>query len=316
MPKKATPRTRVSRPKTTAPATSKKAVSNKKKPAPTKPSPKKSPTPTARRRKPRPAAVVVASPSQPLPRRAIFVDVENSSNETELMRVLDHLEIDRMKHRVELTGVGNWKALGTRFARTLGKVGAQLLHTAPPAGVRDWSDLWIAVSIGRWIAHAQPGDLLDVVSDDRAFDAIADAASAAGVTFRRLSYRSLTSKTRERESREHAAGDEEPRRPRRRRRRASAATTADTAAPEVNVSAEEDQPVAADDHHAATEEQIRATLRRIARETDGWINLDALANTLRAEGFLRPPGSLRLLTRLRRMGDVEVLPNGLLRLQP
>src|SRR5207237_8556093 len=70
--------------------------------------------------------------------------------------------------------------------------GAQLLHSAPSVGVKDWSDLRIAVAAGVWLGTARPGDVLEVISDDRAFDAVGDVATSLGITFRRLSYRRLT----------------------------------------------------------------------------------------------------------------------------
>ena len=44
------------------------------------------------------------------------------------------------------------------------------------------------------------------------------------------------------------------------------------------------------------------------------VSLDALTVALKAEGFQRPPGSPRLVTRLRRIKGVELLPNGRVRL--
>ena len=294
---KTTPRTTGSRSK--APKkTGKKAVSSK-----TTSKKRKKAAPVRAKRKP------VSPPPAPPARRAVFIDVENTSSEEELIKVFDHLEVDQKLHPTEITGIGNWKALGSRFARTLGRYGAQLVHTAPMTGVRDWSDLWIAVNVGRWLARANAGDLLDIVSDDRAFDAIGDAAAAVGVHFRRISYHGVSGRTvREVEPAER------PRRNRRRRRKsANSATTPETI---VHIAPAERDDVAIDEDasHAASEEQIRLTLARLAGEVGGWVNLDALANTLRSEGFTRPPGSPRLMTRLRRMKDVEVLPNGTLRL--
>ena len=48
------------------------------------------------------------------------------------------------------------------------------MHSAPSTGVRDWSDLRIAVAAGIWLAAARPGDVIEIVSDDRAFDAVGD----------------------------------------------------------------------------------------------------------------------------------------------
>lgn len=44
------------------------------------------------------------------------------------------------------------------------------------------------------------------------------------------------------------------------------------------------------------------------------VTLDALTVALKAAGFQRPPGSPRLVTRLRRMKDIEVLANGRVRM--
>ena len=134
------------------------------------------------------------APPSPLPtgRRAIFVDVENSSRADHIGRVLDHLAIDRADRRVDLIAVGNWRVIGADSARLLARRGAQLVHSAPSTGVRDWSDLRIAVSAGVWLGSGRPGDLIEIISDDRAFDAVGDVAAVLGVEFRRLSYRGLT----------------------------------------------------------------------------------------------------------------------------
>src|SRR5262249_31539393 len=50
----------------------------------------------------------------------------------------------------------------------------------------------IAVSAGVWLGSARPGDVVEIISDDRAFDAVGDVAALLGVEFRRLSYRRLT----------------------------------------------------------------------------------------------------------------------------
>src|SRR5207247_7473545 len=84
--------------------------------------------------------------------------------------------------------VGNWGVIGYETARLLARRGAELVHTAPAFGVKDWSDLRIAVTAGIWLAGARPGDLLDIITDDQAFDAVGDVASGRGVGFRRPSY--------------------------------------------------------------------------------------------------------------------------------
>src|SRR5271169_5132487 len=114
----------------------------RKKPARKVPATKKSSAKVTSKTLTRTAKRKTAAPP-PLPRRSIFIDVENTSSETDLLKVLDHLGIDRTKHTTELTAVGNWKSVGTRVGRTLAGLGAHLVHSAPAPGVRDWSDLWI-----------------------------------------------------------------------------------------------------------------------------------------------------------------------------
>src|SRR5262249_53233305 len=103
----------------------------------------------------------------------------------------DHLALDWIDQGTELIAVGNWRVIGHETARILARRGAQLVHSAPSVGVRDWSDLRIAVSAGAWLASTRPGDVLEIVSDDQAFDAVGDVAASLGVSFRRLSYRGL-----------------------------------------------------------------------------------------------------------------------------
>ena len=139
------------------------------------------------------ARVPPPAPAPPLPsgRRAIFFDVENTSRAEHIARVLAHLAVDRAGRRTEFFAVGNWRVIGHDTARLLARHGAALVHSAPSVGVRDWSDLRIAVASGVWLAGARPGDVIEIVSEDRAFDAVGDVAASLGVTFRRLSYRAL-----------------------------------------------------------------------------------------------------------------------------
>src|SRR5256712_933699 len=130
-------------------------------------------------------------PPLPTSRRAIFYDVENASHPAHIARVIEHLAIDPLGGRTEFVAVGNWRVIGPDTARLLARQGAPLVHSAPSSGVEDWSDLRIAVSAGVWLAAARPGDVLEIVSDDRAFDAVGDVAAALGIAFRRLSYRAL-----------------------------------------------------------------------------------------------------------------------------
>ncbi|MBI3782127.1 MAG: NYN domain-containing protein [Deltaproteobacteria bacterium] len=255
-------------------------------------------------------------------RRAIFIDAENTSGEADLERVIEHLKIDRRAQPTTLIAVGNWRAIGSGAARLLARSGAELVHSAPSPGVRDWSDLWIAVAAGRWLAQAQPGDRLEIVSDDRAFDAVTQAAVAVGAEFIRISYRSIPGVTvvHTPQAVEH---DRRPRRRGGRRRRHGSGGRAEGAAPTPDEGTAAEAPTSPPaqapasepvDGHPASHEQVRSTLLRITSgEAGRWINLDLLANALRDEGFTRPPGSPRLVTRLRHMKDIEISPNGMVR---
>jgi hypothetical protein len=124
-------------------------------------------------------------------RRAIFFDVENSSRAAHVARVLEHLAVDHVATSTDFFAIGNWGVVGDESARLLAHHGAQLLHSAPAPGVQDWSDLRIGVAAGLWLGAARAGDRIDVVSDDRAFDAVGDVAATMGISFTRLSYRLL-----------------------------------------------------------------------------------------------------------------------------
>src|SRR5262249_12346098 len=52
----------------------------------------------------------------------------------------------------------------------------------------------------------------------------------------------------------------------------------------------------------------------IARVPDGMVTIDALSNALKAHGFRRTPGSPRLITRLRRIKELDVGRTGAIRL--
>jgi hypothetical protein len=262
------------------------------------------------------------------PRRVIFIDVENTSSEAALLGALDQLKIDPAAAETELVAVGNWRVIGQHVARTLAQRGARLLHTAPATGVKDWSDLWIAVAAGIWLGRAGPGDQIEIISADRAFDAVADAASNLGVRFRRLTYGPVSGLAEAIAPAEVASGGRRRRRGGRSRRRGIEqprpwAAPAPRAA-EPAVSSIEAPPTAASrpagngietDIHGATPEQIIATIARITtRHPERGVNLDLLINALKAEGFGRPTGSPRLVTRLRKMKDVEVMPTGMVRL--
>jgi hypothetical protein len=272
-----------------------------------------------------------AAPS-PLPtgRRAIFVDVENSSRADHIGRVLDHLAIDRADRRVDLIAVGNWRVIGADSARLLARRGAQLVHSAPSTGVRDWSDLRIAVSAGVWLGSGRPGDLIEIISDDRAFDAVGDVAAVLGVEYRRLSYRNLTAglgaATEEAPAPEAQApregrGGRRGGRGRRRggrggRSRFDQGGRGQTPARSVTSlppsrAAEPGRASVEPDAHTAPHDELVEVVRELADHAPGGaVLIDTLARALKERGFSRPPGSPRLITRLRRIRQLVVSQTG------
>jgi len=266
------------------------------------------------------AAAVAAVTSGP--RRVVFIDVENTSSESELGRVLDELNIDLKSGTTDVTAIGNWRVVGQQLGRSLAQRGAHLVHSAPATRVPDWSDLWIAVQAGIWLGRSRPGDTIDIVSHDRAFDAVGDAAARLGVVFNRITYKSAGPHVTASERASEPAG--ERRGGRRRRRRggsgrsgagatstAPSARAAHVAPSRAVVEASEAEP------HGASQEQLQQIIARLAAADPAHtVTLDALTVALKAAGFQRPTGSPRLVTRLRRMKNIEVLPNGRVRLNP
>lgn len=253
------------------------------------------------------AARVPPEAVRPLPssRRAIFFDVENTSRAGDVTRVLGHLEVAHHRAQTDLVAVGNWRVIGAETARLLAQAGAQLIHSAPAVRVRDWSDLRIAVSAGVWLASASAGDLLEIVSDDQAFDAVADVAASLGVGFRRLSYRSLAGLP---------AGAPPPR-----GKRGSRPPAPATHARTATAGAESSAPAgtagsATSEPETASHQEILAVVRKLAAASPDGVSLDAISNALKAQGFQRPAGSPRLITRLRRFRELEVAGRGMVRL--
>src|SRR5438132_481090 len=262
------------------------------------------------------ARIPPPEPERPRPsvRRAIFFDVENSSRADHVARVLAHLDIDRMTRTTDLCAVGNWRVVNHDTARLLAERGAHLVHSAPSAGVRDWSDLRIAVAAGVWLAAARPGDLLEIVTDDQAFDAVGDVATSLGVGFRRLSFRALAGAGAEPLPEQARARELRSRRRRRggrrgRREEAAPSPPATVATPVANGS----EP--AGDGHTAPHDELLAVARELlAHAPERTVSIDALSNALKARGFRRTPGSPRLITRLRRIKELEVGRTGAVRL--
>jgi hypothetical protein len=280
------------------------------------------------------ARVPPPEPERPFPhrRRAIFFDVENTSRAQHIARVIDHLAIDRLGHRTEFVAVGNWRVIGHDTARLLAAHGAHLVHSAPSVGVRDWSDLRIAVAAGAWLAAARPGDVIEIVSDDRAFDAVGDVAASLGIPFRRLSYRGLTGAPVEAAPRrvpEHRvsesrapARDAGSHRYRGRRRGRGQGGPARPVPPPVSLVAGDRGPGAvvhaappAGEAHTAPHDEIVAVVRDLmSGSPNRTITIDTLANALKERGFSRTSGSPRLITRLRRIKEIEVSRAGMITL--
>ena len=251
---------------------------------------------------------------RPTSRHAIFFDVENTSNPGHIERVIERLAIDHLGRSTEFFAVGNWRVIGHETARVLARHGAQLLHSAPSTGVRDWSDLRIAVSAGVWLAGARPGDVLEIVSDDRAFDAVGDVAAALGITFHRLTARTLAGAPAAEPSRVASTSD----RGRRRGRRGGRGGRAAAADPEPRrAEAGRHEPALAEpgEAHTAPHDELVLVVRELAeRSPNGAVLIDNVARTLKARGFSRPPGSPRLVTRLRRIKELSVSPTGMIML--
>jgi len=253
---------------------------------------------------------------RPASRHAIFFDVENTSNPAHIERVVGRLAIDHVGRSTEFFAVGNWRVIGHETGRVLARFGAQLLHSAPSTGVRDWSDLRIAVSAGVWLAGARPGDVLEIVSDDRAFDAVGDVAAALGITFHRITGRTLSGAPPVESSRPAAAGDRSQRRGRR-GRRGGRPGGAEIEPRRVDAVRHAPAPAAAepDEAHSAPHDELVLVVRELAESSpNGAVLIDNVARTLKARGFSRPPGSPRLVTRLRRIKELSVSPTGMISL--
>jgi len=270
-----------------------------------------------------------SEPPRPLPttRRGIFFDVENSSRPEHVAAVLDHLKIDHLSRLTDLVAMGNWKVASGDTARLLAQRGAQLVHSAPSTGVKDYSDLRIAVAAGVWLAAARPGDLIEIITDDQAFDAVGDVAAGLGVTFHRLSFRALAGMgllppapklPEEVRSGGRGRGRGRGRRGRggRSDQRPAVSHAPSHRPPSVHPAPAHHAPAVAagGPAHTAPAEEIRAVVDELLLTSPIGVTLDALSNALKSRGFRRPPGSPRLITRLRNLKGIEVTRNGIVRL--
>jgi len=59
-------------------------------------------------------------------------------------------------------------------------------------------------------------------------------------------------------------------------------------------------------HTAPHDELVNVVRELIERSAAGAVSMDTLANALRSRGFRRPPGSPRLITRLRRIREITI----------
>jgi hypothetical protein len=67
--------------------------------------------------------------------------------------------------------------------------------------------------------------------------------------------------------------------------------------------------------HTAPNDEVIEVVRGLVGGMPGrGVSIDAVSNALKARGFRRPPGSLRLITRLRRIKELVVTRNGMISL--
>jgi len=136
---------------------------------------------------------------------------------------------------------------------------------------------------------------------------VGDVAASLGVQFRRLSYRALAAIIGE-EVREEPPKESRSRRRRRGGRRGRRDVAPMPAPPSGN-------GVPSDEGHTAPHDELLAVARELlAGAPERTVSIDALSNALKAHGFRRTPGSPRLITRLRRIKELDVARNGAIRL--
>src|SRR5262249_25847636 len=215
--------------------------------------------------------------------------------------------------------VGNWKVIGRDTARLLARHGAHLIHSAPSVGVSDWSDLRIGVAAGVWLARAQPGDVLEIITNDRAVDAVGGDAASLGIGFKRPSQDGVAGAAHEDEvpaRARAAASDGQPRRRGRGRRRRKWGEGAPVV-PAAQPSAPPPEPVVAEApaaagvetpsaHTAPHDEIINVVHDLMQRSPTRAVTIDTLANAPKARGFSRTPGSPRPITPLRRIKEITL----------
>jgi hypothetical protein len=157
--------------------------------------------------------------------------------------------------------------------------------------------------------------VLEVVSDDRAFDAVGDVAAALGITFHRVTSRAIGEATEPAPTQGGSGGDRGRRRGRR-GRRGRPTPVADIAPWRPEPARPEPAPAPeAGEAHTAPHDELVLVVRELAeRSPNGAVLIDNVARTLKARGFSRPAGSPRLVTRLRRIKELSVSPTGMISL--
>jgi hypothetical protein len=179
-----------------------------------------------------------------------------------------------------------------------------------------------------WLGSARPGDLIEIISDDRAFDAVGDVAALLGVEYRRLSHRGLTGASSFVEPVELEApapregSGRRGRRGRRRGRGGGGGGRPDHAPrapmpprPVAHHAPAPAAPAGDGAAHTAPLDELVDIVRELAqRSPNGSVLIDTLARTLKERGFSRPPNSPRLITRLRRIHELAVSRTGMITL--
>jgi hypothetical protein len=141
-------------------------------------------------------------------------------------------------------------------------------------------------------------------------------AAALGITFHRLTARTLTSAPSAEPSRP-ASGSDRGRRHGRRGRRGGRPPVFESEPRHLEPVRPAPRPVEepSDEAQSAPHDELVTVVRELAeRSPNGAVLIDNVARALKARGFSRPPGSPRLVTRLRRIRELSVSPTGMISL--
>jgi hypothetical protein len=173
--------------------------------------------------------------------------------------------------------------------------------------------------------------VIEIVSDDRAFDAVGDVSTSLGIAFRRLSFRGLTgdgprpAEVMESTPAQPASGGRHHSRRRGRggwrdRQPAPRPESAPSPSPPARVHVPRPQlpqSQLVEEPHTAPLDELVTIVQDLVKNASGRVvTIDTLANALKSRGFSRPPGSPRLITRLRRIKELTVSRSGAIALTP